>query len=109
MAKQPTYQGLKEALKEGTKSPRKWYGRVDNTSPVYFICLGMFSCSVTFWLWANLTMLVLDPNIKDLYYRHEWDSEHYTAGMKQLEDVVGRTSLYFVFGTLFHLVAGGTR
>jgi hypothetical protein len=109
MAKQPTYQGLKEALKEGTKSLCKWYGQVDNTSPVYFICLGMFSCSVTFWLRANLTMLVLDPNIKDLYYQHEWDSEHYAAGMKQLEDVVGRTSLYFVFGTLFRLVAGGTR
>jgi proline dehydrogenase len=24
-----------------------------------------------------------------LYYWHEWDSEHYAAGMKQLEDVVG--------------------
>jgi hypothetical protein len=89
MAKQPTYQGLKEALKEGTKSLCKWYGQVDNTLPAYFICLGMFLCSVTFWLWANLTMLVLDPNIKDLYYWHKWDSEHYATGMKQLEDVVG--------------------
>jgi hypothetical protein len=33
-------------------------------------------------------MLVLDPNIKDLYFRYQWDSERYDAGMKQLEEVV---------------------
>jgi len=42
MATQPQYQGLKDALDEGIKSLRKWYGRVDGTSPAYFICLGKF-------------------------------------------------------------------
>ena len=39
-------------------------------------------------LWANLIILVLDPNFKDMYFRSKWDSEQYAAGMKQLEDVV---------------------
>lgn len=33
-------------------------------------------------------MLVLDPNVKDLYFRSQWSSEQYAAGMRQLEDVV---------------------
>jgi hypothetical protein len=43
MAHQPEYDGLKGALEEGIKNLRKWYGHVDSTSPVYFICLSMFS------------------------------------------------------------------
>jgi hypothetical protein len=43
MAKKSEYHSLKGALEEGTKSLHKWYGRVDSTSPAYFICLGMFS------------------------------------------------------------------
>jgi hypothetical protein len=54
MAKQPEYQGLKGALDEGVKSLCKWYGRVESTSPGYFICLGK-SCNLLFWLWANAT------------------------------------------------------
>ena len=42
MAHQLEYQGLKDALNEGVNSLCKWYGRVDSTSPGYFICLGMF-------------------------------------------------------------------
>ena len=41
MAKKLEYHSLKDALEEGTKSLRKWYGRVESTSPAYFICLGM--------------------------------------------------------------------
>ena len=43
MAGERDYRGLKDALEEGSKNLRKWYGRVGNTSPAYFICLGMFS------------------------------------------------------------------
>ena len=46
-------------------------------------------------LQLNFLTLVLDPNVKDLYFRGEWDSEQYAAGMKQLEEVVGH-SLYAV-------------
>lgn len=43
MATHPQHQGLKDALDKGIKSLRKWYGRVDSTSPAYFVCLGKFS------------------------------------------------------------------
>ena len=33
-------------------------------------------------------MLVLDPNFKDMYFWAKWSRECYTAGMRQLEDVV---------------------
>ena len=42
MAKKSEYHGLKDALEEGTKSLCKWYGRVESTSPAYFICLGAY-------------------------------------------------------------------
>ena len=31
---------------------------------------------------------MLDPNVKDLYFQKEWDTEQYAAGMRQLEEVV---------------------
>ena len=37
---------------------------------------------------ANLSLQVLDPNVKDMYFRHRWDTERFAAGMKQLEDAV---------------------
>jgi hypothetical protein len=70
MAARIQFQGLKDALNEGIESLRKWYGRTEDTSPAYFICL------------------VLDPNVKDLYFRGWWNSEQYAAGMNQLEEVV---------------------
>lgn len=33
-------------------------------------------------------MLVLDPNVKDMYFRSQWSRENYNAGMRQLEEVV---------------------
>ena len=33
-------------------------------------------------------MLVLDPNIKDMYFQSQWSCEKYDAGMSQLEEVV---------------------
>ena len=33
-------------------------------------------------------MPVLDPNVKDLYFKHRWNEEQYAAGMRQLEEVV---------------------
>jgi len=52
MATHPNHRGLQDALDEGVKSLRKWYGRVSGTSPTYFICLGMLllSCFRTFAL-----------------------------------------------------------
>jgi hypothetical protein len=55
MAAHPQHWELKEALDEGIKSLRKWYNRVDNTSPAYFICVGMFSHSL--FLECRLTTL----------------------------------------------------
>ena len=37
---------------------------------------------------ANISLQVLDPNVKDMYFWHWWDTEQYSAGMKQLEDAV---------------------
>jgi hypothetical protein len=41
-------------------------------------------------------MLVLDPNIKDIYFQHRWSHEQYAAGMKQLEGVVSISIGYCV-------------
>ena len=54
MAGERQYQGLRDALNDGVKNLRKWYGRVHNTSPGYFICLSKFR-SYYFWLAANVT------------------------------------------------------
>jgi hypothetical protein len=35
-------------------------------------------------------MIVLDPNIKDLYFQHELGDEKYSTCMKQLEEVVSQ-------------------
>jgi hypothetical protein len=83
------YVGLKDALKNGIKSLHKWHGRTDGTAAAYFICLGKFLLSSLILLcWANFSPKVLDPNFKDMYFRHEWDNKWYSAGMKQLEVVV---------------------
>ena len=42
------------------------------------------------------TLVVLDPNVKDLYCRHWWEPEQYTAGMTRLEEVVSWFSLFYV-------------
>jgi hypothetical protein len=33
-------------------------------------------------------MLVLDPNVKDMYFQSQWSGEHYAASMKQLKDAI---------------------
>src|ERR1700761_1378559 len=78
MAMRIQFQGLKDALDEGIESLRKWYGRAEDTSPAYFICL------------------VLDPNVKDLYFRGRWNSKQYAAGMNQLEEVVSHVTVVLV-------------
>jgi hypothetical protein len=67
---------LKSALNEGVKSLHKWHARVEGACGTYFICLGMFLFSIIsqFLLVANYCALVLDPNVKDLYFRAQWDS-----------------------------------
>jgi hypothetical protein len=42
---------------------------------------------------SNFLILVLDPNLKDLYFRSQWSTAQYAAGMKQLEDVVSEHTL----------------
>lgn len=41
MADQPRFREVKDAIKEGIISFKKWYRKVDDTSAAYFICLGM--------------------------------------------------------------------
>ena len=44
--------------------------------------------SLILWHQANVSLQVLDPNVKDMYFQHWWDTERYSASMKQLEDAV---------------------
>jgi hypothetical protein len=44
-------------------------------------------------LHSNFSILVLDPNVKDLYFQGRWSTAQYAAGMKQLEDVVSKHTL----------------
>jgi hypothetical protein len=41
-------------------------------------------------------MLVLNPNVKGVYFQHRWSHEQYAAGMKQLEDIVSNSIGYCV-------------
>jgi hypothetical protein len=87
MAARIQFQGLKDALDEGIESKIeslcKWYGHAEDTSPAYFICL------------------VLDPNVKDLYFRGRWNSEQYATGMNQLEEVVSHVTWCKHWAVLF--------
>ncbi|KAJ7438162.1 ribonuclease H-like domain-containing protein [Mycena latifolia] len=67
MATNPDFVELEGALGEGVKSLKKWFHRTDTTSSAYFICL------------------VLNPTIKDVYFRTRWSSEVYKKGMAALE------------------------
>ena len=40
-------------------------------------------------------MLVLDPNIKDMYFRSQWSRKKYDTGMSQLEEVVSSSMLVY--------------
>ncbi|KAJ6570030.1 hypothetical protein B0H10DRAFT_2237990 [Mycena sp. CBHHK59/15] len=53
----------------GVQSLQKWFNRADTTSSAYFICM------------------VLDPTIKDTYFKACWETDHLAKGMKQLEEV----------------------
>ncbi|KAJ7440522.1 hypothetical protein B0H11DRAFT_1883113, partial [Mycena galericulata] len=72
MSTQPKFAEIKDALLEGVKSLKKWFHRTDTTSSAYFICL------------------VLNPNIKDVYFRSVWGSEEFNKGMRALEEVFDR-------------------
>jgi hypothetical protein len=87
MVDQPRFRDVKEAIAEGIESLKKWYRKVDHTSPAYFICLGASSFPFLAVL-SNSFRAVLDPTIKDLYCRHRWEPEQYAAGMRRLEEVV---------------------
>ena len=94
MVYQAQFREVKGAIEEGIESLKKWYRRVDGTSAAYFICLGKLEIKYILHKKINkVQWLVLDPNVKDLYCRHRWDSEQYEAGMKRLEEVVRRSLL----------------
>ncbi|KAJ7815702.1 hypothetical protein B0H14DRAFT_3745409 [Mycena olivaceomarginata] len=85
MALQPQYLEIRDALAEGVKSLQKWYHRADTTSSAYFICMN------TLWQLfhkcvANLHT-VLDPSIKDQYFRAKWDADRFGKAKEQLENV----------------------
>ncbi|KAJ7130800.1 hypothetical protein C8R43DRAFT_662759 [Mycena crocata] len=69
MATEPKFREIKHALLEGVKSLKKWFHRTESTSNAYFICL------------------VLNPTIKDVYFRKHWSPEEYNKGTKALEEV----------------------
>ena len=48
---------------------------------------------------------MLDPNVKDLYFQKEWDTEQYAAGMRQLKDVVSYLFPSFMFNLLTTLIS----
>jgi hypothetical protein len=57
--------------------------------PISFV--SVCSQSLILRLQPNFFTLVLDPNVKDLYFQSQWRSEQYAAGMKQLEEVVSHS------------------
>lgn len=66
-------------------------------SAAYFICLGELGSTLRAETSLNkLTPIVLDPNVKDLYCRHRWEPEQYTAGMTRLQEVVSGLWCIFV-------------
>jgi hypothetical protein len=71
MANHVQHQALNEALNEGVGSLQKWYDQVDgSSSPAYFICLGTsLLFHFTMWSCTDLSTLVLDPTVKDRYFR----------------------------------------
>ncbi|KAJ6608449.1 hypothetical protein B0H10DRAFT_1921095 [Mycena sp. CBHHK59/15] len=74
MSTQPKFAEIEDALLEGVKSLKKWFHRAETTSGAYFICL------------------VLNPGIKDVYFRAHWGDEEYKAGMEAFEEAFDRYS-----------------
>jgi hypothetical protein len=92
MALQPQYLEIRDALAEGVKSLQKWYHRADTTSSAYFICMS------TLWQLfhqcvANLHT-VLDPSIKDQYFRAKWEADRFGKAKEQLENVVSGVDMW---------------
>lgn len=85
MSGQPRYAEISSALIEGVNSLRKWFHRAETTSNAYFICLGIVAFSLAS---MNSYFLVLDPNVKDRYFRARWGDEQYKKGMEALQDTV---------------------
>ncbi|KAJ7075640.1 hypothetical protein B0H15DRAFT_791554 [Mycena belliarum] len=86
MAAHPNYVEIKAALLAGVQSLKKWFHRADTTSSAYFICLGTFRSFSRRDYTESLP--VLDPTIKDVYFRTRWGDEEYKKGMASLETVV---------------------
>ncbi|KAJ6615772.1 hypothetical protein B0H10DRAFT_1915667 [Mycena sp. CBHHK59/15] len=74
MSTQPKFAEIEDVLLEGVKSLKKWFHRAETTSGAYFICL------------------VLNPGIKDVYFRAHWGDEEYKAGMEAFEEAFDRYS-----------------
>lgn len=53
MSKHPRYSEISLALIEGIESLRKWFHRADTTSNAYFICLGIISFLLSFYVYAS--------------------------------------------------------
>jgi hypothetical protein len=93
----PQYRNVEDAIAEGVRSFKKWYRKVDDTSDAYFICLGRHPFLPFRHSPSDHTILpVLDPNVKDLYCRHRWETDQFDAGMRRLGEVV-REILNIIF------------
>ncbi|KAG6806576.1 hypothetical protein H0H92_010774, partial [Tricholoma furcatifolium] len=77
MAAQPRFESVSDPIKNGIENLKKWYRRVENTSSAYFICLDLLTNQI----------VVLDPNVKDLYCRARWEPEQFELGMERLNEV----------------------
>lgn len=87
MSTQPRYDEIKEALSDGVEGLKKWFHRAETSSDAYFICLGMdhvHHCTAA----STHGNSVLDPNIKDVYFKSRWTDEQYKKGIKGLEKAV---------------------
>lgn len=69
MAALPRFSQVRDAILKGLNNVAKWYDKTKATN-AYFICLA------------------LDPNVKVAYSEHQWDTESFKIGLKDLEQVV---------------------
>jgi hypothetical protein len=85
---------IKDSQKHSTRVSRAFGNGMAMLMANHLRTLFVLVCPHTFLEHhSNFLILVLDPNVKDLYFRGWWSTAQYAAGMKQLEDVVSEHTL----------------
>jgi len=90
MANHPQHQEMKDALNNGIINGMVMLmAHPQRTSSALVCC-----CTSLFQVFlANFLVIVLDPNVKNFYFRRRRDSVWYAAGIRQLEEVVSTSLL----------------